>query len=120
VALGHIEQFVVPPLLSGQFAVMDTQIHGQMVPVAVASWVYVSPEVDQRLSDSSIEARLSPSDWRSGDLLWLIELVGLPRAARPLMQHLKEKVFAGYEVKMRQKTTDGHLTISELSSAQAY
>lgn len=106
-ALGHIERFVAPPLLSGQFAIMDTQVNGQVVPVAVAFWAHVSPEVDARLSDTAKPAVLQPSDWRSGDIPWLVDVVGLSHAVPRLIELLREKTFAGREIKMRRKTARG-------------
>lgn len=118
VALGHIEQFIAPPMLSGQFAIMDARINGQIVPVAVAFWAHVSAEVDRRLSDASVPAILQPPEWRSGDILWLVDIVGQPQAVGQLMQQLKAKAFAGREVKMRRKDADGHFVVSDLHAKE--
>lgn len=112
VPLAHIEQFILPPLLTGQFAVMDAQIKARRVPVAVAFWAYVSPEVDRRLSITSEMAVLQPADWRSGDILWLIDIVGQTQASGQLMQELKKRIVAGREVKMRRRDANGQIVVS--------
>lgn len=51
-ALTDLEWLVVPPLMLGQFAMVDGKIEGVPLPVpaAVALWATVSPAVDERLS----------------------------------------------------------------------
>src|SRR4029079_4132083 len=78
-ALTDLEWLVVPALTAGQFAVanMKSKEGGPSVPAAVVLWASVSPEVDQRLSANlSAPIRLRPDEWKSGDILWLIEAVG--------------------------------------------
>ena len=100
--LGDLEWLIVPPLMTGQFAIMDAQINGQTAPVAVAFWAHVSPEVDQRLSDTSmISVRLRQDEWRSGDIPWLVDAIGHPGAAADLIEKLRNAMFAGREVKAR-------------------
>ena len=71
-SLSDLEWLVVPPLMTGQFAIMDAQVTpqqadgaaapAQTVPVAVAFWASVSPEVDQRLSNPKTPTlKLRPS-----------------------------------------------------------
>lgn len=113
--LGEIEHFVAPPLISGQFAILDGRINGHRTPLAIAFWAHVSPEVDKRLSDTSQAAVLMPQDWRSGTIPWLIDVVGQPEAAAQLMRQLKERPFAEL-VKMRHRAADGHLVVSSLQA----
>src|SRR6185295_12621795 len=52
--LKHLQELVVPPLMSGQFLVAEAQSKAQgfVTPVAAALWARVSKEVDQRLSEN--------------------------------------------------------------------
>jgi len=103
-ALTDLEWLVVPPLTAGQFAVanMQSQEGGPSVPAAVVLWASVSPEVDQRLSANlSAPIRLRPDEWKSGDILWLIEAVGDGRLLSNFLKQLQEKAFKNREVKVR-------------------
>jgi cytolysin-activating lysine-acyltransferase len=114
----HIEQFIGPPLLSGQFAIADAPLDGHRVPMAVAFWALVSPEVDLQLSDVSKATALRPADWRSGDIPWLIDVVGQPEVSAQLTQELLRRVFPGREVKIRRLDAEGKLLISRLNSTE--
>jgi cytolysin-activating lysine-acyltransferase len=103
--LHQIEGLVVPAIMTGQFALMDASINGHPTPVAVAFWAHLSPEVDQRLSDTSVQTpTLRPNEWRSGDILWLLDVVGSANAAQQLLGRLKDEAFVGCAVKLRSRS----------------
>ena len=91
--LKQLQEIVVPPLMLGQFLVAQAQSKAQgfVTPVAAALWARVSKEVDQRLS-RNLEGpvQLAPKDWNSGDIGWLIVLVGNVQALAPLLKQLQE------------------------------
>ena len=72
--LGDLEWLVMPVILLEQFRVF----HGPQSPVGFALWASFSEDAETRFKEQ-IEAgrgaRLRPDDWKSGDRLWLIELV---------------------------------------------
>jgi len=106
-SLSDLEWLVVPPLLAGQCAVMEASINGKQVPVAVALWASVSEEVDKRLSENlATPVKLRPDEWRSGDILWLIEAVGDAKAIPHLLKQVQETAFKGREARVR--TLDAH------------
>jgi cytolysin-activating lysine-acyltransferase len=118
-ALADLEWLVVPPVLSGQFAVLDAQFQGALLPIptAVALWAFVSPEVDRRLStELARPMRLRPDEWRSGDIAWLIEAVGPPAAMIELLRQLGASSFADKEVRMRVLGAEGRTAVVTLSS----
>ena len=43
------------------------------MPVIDGSWAFVSPEVDARLSKGQV--KLGPQDWKSGAILWLMDII---------------------------------------------
>ncbi len=115
-SLSDLEWLVLPPIMTGQFAILDAQVNGQTVPVALALWASVSAEVDQRLSDPTLPTlRLKPDEWRSGEILRLIDAVGDGNAIPHLLQRLNEGPFAKREVKMRRAGSQGITTIARLS-----
>lgn len=104
-----IEWLLVPPLMAGQCAVIEaTAPNGQEIPVAAALWAFVSPKVDQRLSQNlDLPIRLTPQEWQSGHVAWLIDAVGEPSGIAVLLEQLRKSVLSGRDVKYRTKHTDG-------------
>src|SRR5206468_3354147 len=99
-----LEWLVVPALATGQWRVVRAQSKqkGVPFPVAVALWARVSAEVDKKLSENlHVPIRLRPDEWQSGDILWLVDAVGDPRAVPQLLKQLLDTSFKGREVKVR-------------------
>ena len=75
--IADLEWLVFPALLSGQFKLAHAQAHpgknkddhgGSFIPVALAMWARVSPQVDKALSENIDKpAQLRPDQWSSGD-----------------------------------------------------
>jgi hemolysin-activating ACP:hemolysin acyltransferase len=115
--LSDLEWLVVPPILTGQCAVMEAKVNGRQVPVAAALWASVSGEVDKRLSENlTAPTKLRPDEWRSGNLLWLVDAVGDPKAIAELLRQLHDTALRGQEVKVRKMAGDSHPTIGTLAS----
>jgi cytolysin-activating lysine-acyltransferase len=114
-SLADLEWLVLPAVLSGQFRIVQAQ--GAPAPVGVALWANVSAETDQRLSDLSKPARLSPDEWRSGDISWLMELVCDARLQPAILTDLRDAIFKGNPLKMRVRGTDGRMQIATLMGA---
>lgn len=73
-AIGDLEWLVMPAILLEQFRVF----HGDKHPLGFALWAEFSEEAEKRFLDqvnAGRGARLRPQDWKSGDRLWLIEIV---------------------------------------------
>jgi cytolysin-activating lysine-acyltransferase len=118
-ALSDLEWLVLPPLRSGQCAVMEGTANGRRAPVAVALWASVSDEVDKRLSGNlNIPIKLRPDEWRSGDVLWLIDAVGEPNAVPHLLRQVEETVFKAREVKMRAVDANGRPIVGVLNAIE--
>ena len=118
--LADLEWLVVPPLLAGQFSLAEAkgQADGPSFPVAVALWASVSRDVDQRLTENPVAPiRLRPDEWRSGDILWLVDAVGDGRIVPQFLKQLAETVLKGKDVKVRRLGADGKPAIQTLSAA---
>jgi hemolysin-activating ACP:hemolysin acyltransferase len=121
-ALADLEWLVFPPLLTGQFSVaqLNSKDGKTSVPAAVVLWASVSPEVDKRLSESlNSPVRLRPDEWKSGDILWLIEAVGDSRVLPSLLKQLSEVAFKGKDVKVPARGDQGKVTVQSLRAAIA-
>ena len=118
--LADLEWMVVPAVMSGQYSIAEVQSkqNGMSAPLAVALWASVSAAVDQRLSESIAEPiQLKPEEWRSGEILWLVEAVGEARALGAVLQQLGATRFKGKPVKLRAKDKDGRATLGVIGGA---
>src|SRR5262249_22444101 len=94
--LADLEWLVIPPLTTNQFAVAEAKLQadGPSFPVAIALWASVAPEVDKRLSENlNAPIRLRPDEWRSGEILWLVDAIGDARVLPGFLQRLRATVW---------------------------
>ena len=108
--ISDLEWLVMPALMLGQFRIWhETDKQGNRVPVAFASWAYLDAEAEARLKEGV--KRLRPTDWKSGDALWLIDVIAPFGAAEKAIAQLREQVFKGRPVKSLQPAPDGRGTV---------
>jgi hemolysin-activating ACP:hemolysin acyltransferase len=82
-------------------------------------WASVSDEVDKRLSENlNIAIKLRPHEWRSGDVLWLIAVVGDPKAIPHLLRQVQETAFKTRDVKMRTLDAKARPVVRLLNSTE--
>jgi hemolysin-activating ACP:hemolysin acyltransferase len=120
--LGDLEWLVVPALASGQASVAEAtdKTTGVRAPVAVVLWATVSEEVDKRLSASSAHPpRLRPDEWTSGNIPWLIEAAGEPRAASALLKNIVERRFAKTGLRSVVRGPDGKPEVRDMRAQAA-
>lgn len=120
--LEDLEWMVIPALQYGQFAVAEAQSKdtGIVAPAAAVLWALVSESVDHRLSQNLDQpVTLSPEDWRSGDIPWIIAAFGDNRVVGGLLQQLSENVFKSQPPKMRARGADGQPVIGRLEAKGA-
>ena len=59
-------------------------------PIAFVTWALVSEAVDRRVeADLGQRIRLKPEEWKSGEIAWIVDLVGAPAGMRQALQWLK-------------------------------
>lgn len=101
--IGDLEWMVMPAILLEQFRVF----HGDNHPLGFALWAHLSEDAEARLTGAVAAgqgARLRPDDWKSGDRLWLIEIVA-PLATpdnklnEAMVADLIQNVFTGKKFK---------------------
>ncbi len=109
-SLSDLDWLVIPPVLTQQFVLAEARKGEDSIPapIGVALWATVSPEVDQKLSSNTTgPLRLRPDEWKSGDILWLIDAVGPPQVINGLIDNLHKNVFKGRPLKVRGRDEEG-------------
>jgi cytolysin-activating lysine-acyltransferase len=125
--LADLEWLVLPPVMAGQFKLAQAPAPlgggkaregGVLVPVAVALWARVSDGIDKALSDNLDKAvRLKPSQWASGDNIWLVAAAGDRRAVPKLIDQLANTELKGQRIKMRVRGADSKVVVKTLGAA---
>lgn len=126
--IADLEWLVLPPLIAGQWRLAQSRVqkpgtkendaaNSLMVPVGIALWARVSPEVDRRLSETLDKPLiLTASEWTSGDIHWLIALAGDRKSMPAFVKQLETTVLAGKKVKLRANGPDGKVQIRTLGA----
>ena len=130
--LADLEWLVIPPLMCGQYKVAQAPVQqllgqkaeaakpqegGVLVPVAVGLWARVSTQVDKKLAETlDKNVRLRPSEWTSGEHLWLMAAAGDPRAVPHFVEQLVKTEFKGRDLKMRLRGPDGKVAIKTIGA----
>ena len=118
--LSELEWLVVPAVLTGQYLLAEAQSssNGLTAPVGVVLWASVSADVDRRLSSPPAKApRLKPSEWKSGDILWVVEAAGDTRLVGAMIKRLAKREWQGKPVKIWGRGKDGKAALRTLASA---
>jgi cytolysin-activating lysine-acyltransferase len=105
--LTDLDWAVIPALMLGQFRLFRSG--GRVVGLAL--WASVSDEVDDRLKAGV--SRLAPLDWKSGETLWLIDLVAPFGGAERMLKDLAEGALAGKNVRYWGVDEQGRRTFIE-------
>ena len=115
--LTDLEWLAIPAVMTGQFAVVEAQskANGMTTPISLMMWALVSPEVDQRLrADPNEPIRLSPNEWKSGDILWIVEAIGEQNLLQAMLQNAVVREWNGRPANLRVRGPDGSYKIAVL------
>jgi hemolysin-activating ACP:hemolysin acyltransferase len=119
-SIADIEWMVLPPVMTGQFYVAEAtdKERGFRAPIAVATWAFVSEEVDRRLESlAGGLLRLRPDEWRSGTIGWLIDAAGNPAGVRAALRWLGEGPFKERRLKVVMRDPSGAVRIGTLAES---
>ncbi len=119
-SLADLEWLAVPAVTTGQFLLAEAQskTSGLTAPVAMVLWASVSAEVDARLAaNTGGPLRLTPGEWRSGDIPWVIEAVGEAPLVQALLKRLLATGAKDRPIKMRARGKDGKMRVAVLGDA---
>lgn len=81
--LSELEWRVMPPLMFDQAKLYMRD----KMPLAYVSWAYLSEEAAQRFQKAP--HHLMPSDWKSGDQVWIVDLCVPFGGAQDIMKDLQ-------------------------------
>lgn len=101
VFVADIEWMIVPPMTLNQYKLYMKE----EAPLAYASWAFVDEATEERLLSG--RARLAPKDWRSGDRLWLIDLVAPFGGAKDVLKDVRDNIFPSRPMKQLVPDADG-------------
>jgi hemolysin-activating ACP:hemolysin acyltransferase len=118
-SLADLEWFVLPALQTNQCAVLEnTDVPAERGAKAVAMWATVSPEVDARLqADTGAVLQLGANEWRSGEIVWLIDALGDSQSVQQLIGYLRTATFKGRDLKLRSWDPNGFWSTQVLQAA---
>lgn len=85
--LAELEWRVLPPLVLDQ---AKLYMRGTL-PLAFASWARLSEEAASRFRQPP--HRLAPSDWKSGQQIWIVDVLAPFGGAQEVLKDLREQVF---------------------------
>jgi len=91
--LTDVEWMIIPPMALNQYKLYMKE----EAPLAYASWAFVDEETEKRLLSGRI--RLAPKDWKSGDRLWLIDLVAPFGGGKDVLKDIRDNVFPTQPIK---------------------
>ncbi len=92
--ISDLEWFVMSPVILKQFRLL----YDKEKPIGVVFWGTVSDEVATRLAEGT--SKLRPQDWKSGDNLWVVEVIAPFGGAEEMVKGLEAAVFPDREIKM--------------------
>ncbi len=144
--LADLEWLLIPPLMTNQFLMVEarvkvpvsedgeavtkdtgadvfqeqdqSQFSGVRIPVGMALWAKVSSEVDAKLSQNlDRPIKLRPDEWRSGEINWLVEIIGDQKIMGSLYEKLKQNVFKSQAFKARAQNNKGERFVKEVAGA---
>jgi cytolysin-activating lysine-acyltransferase len=120
--IADLEWLALPPVMSGQFLLAEAQMkgNGMMAPVGLVLWAAVSPEVDKRLDENLSDLpRLKPEEWKSGNLLWVIEAIGEGSVVQAMLKRKMDAEWQGRPVKMRVRDKAGVMRVGTLAAEKS-
>jgi cytolysin-activating lysine-acyltransferase len=99
--LSELEWRVMPALVLDQAKIYMRE----NAPIAYVSWAKMSEHSAARYKNPP--HHLMAADWKSGDQIWIIDLITPFGGGQEVMKDLREKVFAGHTVQQLVPTVGG-------------
>ena len=118
-----LEWLLLPAITNRQFRIGEVKLDeahgGATVPASLVLWALVSPEVDKRLTGTTeSEPKLTPAEWTSGDIPWLVHAAGEARFVRPVVDQLMATTFKGRTLKVLGRDKDNNVKIHILDGSK--
>jgi len=100
--ISDLEWMIMVPVMLQQFRLF----YDKDKPIGVALYARVDDEVEERLKSGS--ARLRPQDWKSGDKLWIVEIIAPFGGHEAMMNDFKQQLFKDTDVHFLMRSAKGN------------
>lgn len=121
--VGDLARFVSPAIATRQYVVAKAQrknLSSAPLPVGAAFWASVSAEVDARLrAAQNAPVSLALEEWKSGDVLWLVDLVAVDAVRAAMLRDLDRRVGAGRPIYVKTRDAAGVFRVETVSDILA-
>jgi hemolysin-activating ACP:hemolysin acyltransferase len=110
--LADLDWMIFPALRYGQYRIAkDAKRGGATPPEAVIAWAKVSQSVDARIMANPHQViHLTPTEWQSGEIVWIVDAAGSARVIAQMMQQLASDILQ-VPVKFRAAGPQGVLQV---------
>ena len=116
-SLGDLKWLVAPAVDTRQYSLAQARVKstGELRTIGALLWASVSDAVDARLTaEPDTAIRLAPEEWRSGNILWVVEGIGERSIVAQLIRQLRQKDWSGRPVKIKVRGQDGAPLVRQL------
>ena len=92
--IGDLEWLLLPPLVTGQCKLYMKKEY----PISFISWAFLDEAAEKRLFANG--GKLRPEDWKSGDRLWLMDVVAPFGGVENMLRDIQKNEFPGQVVRL--------------------
>lgn len=92
--ISDLEWLLLPPLVNGQCKLYMKKEY----PISFISWAYLDEAAEKRLFQNG--GKLRPEDWKSGDRLWIIDLVAPFGGVDNMLTDIRNNEFPGQMIRL--------------------
>jgi cytolysin-activating lysine-acyltransferase len=118
--LTDLEWLLLPALARNQIVIASTSRKDRRfsIPTGLVLWARLSEETDQHLRRNIHRqpVPLNPREWKSGEKIWIIEVLGDPPVVSRMLRQTQETAFKGAAFTLRMVGTDGTVTAREIAA----
>ncbi|MEM1198379.1 MAG: toxin-activating lysine-acyltransferase [Pseudomonadota bacterium] len=100
--ISDIEWMIMVPVMLQQFRLF----YDKDKPVGVVLWAKISEEVEDRLMAGN--TRMRPQDWKSGETLWVVEIIAPFGGHDEMLKDFKAETFKDTPVHYLQRSAKGN------------
>ncbi len=100
--ISDIEWMIMVPVMLQQFRLF----YDQDKPVGVVLWAKINKEVEERLMAGN--ARMRPQDWKSGETLWVVEIIAPFGGHLEMIKDFKAETFNDTPVHYLERSAEGN------------
>lgn len=92
--ISDLEWLLLPPLIAGQCKLYMKKEY----PISFISWAFLDESTEKKMLQNG--GKLRPEDWKSGDRLWIIDIVAPFGGVENMLKDIQKKEFPGQVVRL--------------------